>query len=374
MRPGLLPIELPWSEWAALVTLLRVAAGPRAVLPPGYCEGIAQSSGRKEVVMRRLVVVVLLAALAAGGAYCWVNYEVEIRRGQEGLDSITIRPKQAGSTPGRTAEGSAEADVPRVVRIATFNLDGLGERKLAQQPTAAVLADVISRFDVVAVQAVQQGALLRLVDQVNAGGRQYDYASGADAAGQSGGFLFDRSSIEIDRSTVQSVADPGGRLRHQPLVALFRVRGPDPAEAFTFKLINVQTDPGGAAPDRELFDEVYRAVRDDQPDEDDLILLGGVGEAGGMGQSGETLWLSSSISETPTTLGGTLPADNILFDARATAEFTGRSGVLDLMREFDLTWREASEVSDHLPVWAEFSSHEGGELVRVAGSHDRTER
>ena len=36
-------------------------------------------------------------------------------------------------------------------------------------------------------------------------------------------------------------------------------------------------------------------------------------------------------------------------------EFTGTCGVFDLMAEFGLSVDEALEVSDHLPVWAEFS-------------------
>jgi hypothetical protein len=31
------------------------------------------------------------------------------------------------------------------------------------------------------------------------------------------------------------------------------------------------------------------------------------------------------------------------------------------MREFDLTMQQAQEISEHLPVWAEFSSYEGGQ-------------
>ena len=84
--------------------------------------------------------------------------------------------------------------------------------------------------------------------------------------------------------------------------------------------------------------------------------------------------LSAAVSDTPTTIRGTQPVDNILFDPRATTEFTGRSGVLDLMREYELTWREVSEVSVHLPVWAEFSSSEGGQSGHLAERDGATTR
>jgi hypothetical protein len=58
-------------------------------------------------------------------------------------------------------------------------------------------------------------------------------------------------------------------------------------------------------------------------------------------------------------------ADNILFDRRATVEYTGRCGVVDLIRELDLTPQAALEISEHLPVWAEFSSYENGQRGHV---------
>ena len=332
--------------------------------------------------MRRLIVVALLVALATGGAYCYVNYDVKVRQGQDGLESIMIRPKADPSAPGRPSGQWADGSLRPAVRIATFNLGRLTEKKLDDQRVSAVLAHVIPRFDVVAVQGIgagNRGVLVRLVEQINAGGREYDFATcpatTPNAGGQSGAFLLNRATIEIDRSTVQSVEDPDRRFRHRPLVALFRVKGPDPAEAFTFKLINVQTDPDRAAAELELLDDVYKVVRDDPSGEDDVILLGDLGSAAaGPDRLGEMPGLRPAITDTPTTIDGTRPADNILFDPRATTEFTGRAGVLDLMREFELTWREVSEVSDHLPVWAEFSSHEGGQSGHVADLPGRTAR
>src|SRR5204863_6411769 len=58
--------------------------------------------------------------------------------------------------------------------------------------------------------------------------------------------------------------------------------------------------------------------------------------------------------------------DNLVFDRTATQEFLGRSGVFDFLREYNLSEAQAKQVSDHLPVWAEFSIYEGGVPGRVA--------
>ena len=47
-------------------------------------------------------------------------------------------------------------------------------------------------------------------------------------------------------------------------------------------------------------------------------------------------------------------------------EFTGTCGVFDLMAEFGLSVDEALKVSDHLPVWAEFSVRESTVVGPVA--------
>ena len=50
--------------------------------------------------------------------------------------------------------------------------------------------------------------------------------------------------------------------------------------------------------------------------------------------------------------------DHILIDRRMTREYTGRFGVLDFQNDLGLTEEQAILVSDHQPLWAEFSAYE----------------
>jgi len=43
----------------------------------------------------------------------------------------------------------------------------------------------------------------------------------------------------VNRRSIYTVNDPDDLLHREPLVAMFRVRGPPPQEAFTFVLIDV---------------------------------------------------------------------------------------------------------------------------------------
>jgi len=73
----------------------------------------------------------------------------------------------------------------------------------------------------------------------------------------------------------------------------------------------------------------------------------------------------AAIRSTPTNVDSTLQTENIVFQNPATDEFTGRAGVLDFLRAYNLTVERAREVSNYMPVWAEFSIFEGGERGRA---------
>jgi deoxyribonuclease-1-like protein len=323
--------------------------------------------------MLRLLLVALLVALIGGGVFFFWNYQIERHYEDGKFAYLKITPRTRGDQPGdrppaRSPQGT--------IRIATFNLGQLDERKLNNRAVSDTLVKVLPRYELIALQGLlgpSRGAIVRLVEQINkTTGRHYDFAAippGRDPNDEYSAFLFDQTALEIDRSTLHAV-DTAGRIRRPPLVAAFRVRGLPEAEAFTFTAINVHTSPDRVSAEIDVLADVFRAVRDDKlRDEDDVILLGDLeADENHLGQLGQVPGLTAAVTGTPTTLRGTRRADNILFDRRATVEFTSSSGVLDLMRELDLSLEAAREISEHLPVWAEFSSYEGGQPGAMAGS------
>ena len=330
--------------------------------------------------MARFWFVVLVIGAAIGGWYFFTHYQVE------GIESLTVEPRttspNSGASPANALAPAEQSQEPlpvpqgrNTIRIATINLGPFDQKKLDKPHVVDRLVQVIGRFDVMAIQDVRgrdQGILIGFLERINAEGRHYDFAAspsvGRDDVEQYSAFLFDRSTVEIDRSTVYLVEDEAGRFRREPLAAAFMARGPSPNEAFTFTLVNVHTDSSRAAEELDLLDDAFRAVRDDSRGEDDVILLGDLGaDDRHLGQLGQLPNVTCAISDVPSTTRGTRLVDNVLFDRRATVEFTGRSGVVDLIREFELSMRQAVEISDHLPVWAEFSVFEGGQAGNVAG-------
>jgi len=239
-----------------------------------------------------------------------------------------------------------------------------------------VIVAILKNFDLIAIQevrAVSQDVVPQLAALLNADGKyHYDYAIGPRLGRTSSkeqyAFVFDQASIEIDRNQLYTVDDPDRLLHRPPLVGWFRARGPAPQQAFTFSLVTMHTDPDEVDLELDVLDNVFYKVRDDGRNEDDVIMLGDFNASEtNLRQLGQIAGLVKVVSgQTPTNTLHNAQYDNILFDRTATSEFTGRGGVYDFLRDYNLTLERAKHVSDHLPVWAEFSVYEGGRQGAIA--------
>lgn len=321
--------------------------------------------------MRRAIWYLVPILAVAGGWYAHKQgYDAQL------WDEAARLWEQWKPVPGPVAPDAhlPPATKRPVIRIATFNLGRFDETKLANARVREIVAQIISRFDLVALQGIQasnQGLLVQLLNQVRTADRDYDFAIAPEVVARGGepwsAFVFDRTAIAVDRTTVFPIDDAGGRLRRKPLVGSFCARAAKANEAFTFTLINVCVDPDFSIEEQALLPDIYRAVRQGRPTEDDILMVGTLDlDPQKLQQLQERFRLTSPVTNVPTTTRGTRVSDQILFPQAATVEFTGQAGVVDLIREFGLSMPEAVEISDHLPVWVEFSAFEGGQPGRIA--------
>jgi len=326
----------------------------------------------------RKPIVFLLAVLAVGGCFLFFRYF-----SIEGLDKLLLVSRDDDKNdPGENVDLPPVARSGETIRIATFNIQVFGDSKSNKPHVMEYLARVVRQYDVVAVQEIcsaNQDLVPRFVDLINAQGRDYDYVIGPRLGGpmdqEQYGFLFDKASLVVDRTQLYTIDDPDDLLRREPLVAHFRVRGPPEENAFTFTLANVRiaSDPSAAAREIDMLDKVFQSVLADGRKEDDVILLGDFNaDHRHLGELGAVPGITWAVSGVPTDVQRTRQLDNLVFHKQATSEFTGRGGVFDFMRKYNLTRDEALEISDHLPVWAEFSIYEGGQPGRVATRPDAT--
>jgi len=288
---------------------------------------------------------------------------------------------QTGSYQTASAGGNAppqNVGMGPTITIASFNIKDFGPTKAGKGYVMRELAEIINRFDVVAVQEISTTdeymvrKFLRLVNQLGSQiGRNYDYVIGprlgVTTQKEQYAYIFETGKIEIDRHSVFTVSDPEGMLDREPLVATFRTRGVDPDQAFTFTLVNVHVDPDLVEREMEALALVYKVVRRESRGEDDIILLGDFNtDDRRLGRLGQLPGMLPLIAGVSTNTRQTAQYDNVILHKPSTTEYSGNSGVYDFMRYKNLSLEQALQVSDHFPVWAEFSIYERDGFGRVA--------
>lgn len=324
--------------------------------------------------MKRLGIrIFALLVLLTGGWYLWHHKQIDNLG-----DAVRLARSQLATWKHTLA--STRGNSRETIRIASFNIQAFGEAKLRDPQVAACLAQIIQQFDIVAVQELRGSdvSFLRdFVQQINAQGSNFD--SIASPPAQTGryvertAFLFNRNTIEWDGSHAYSVQDPDDLMYREPFVGWFRAVHPESDRAFTFSLANVHLDARKPLEEIAALGQLLGAVRGDGRFEDDIVIAGDFNAAPQyLRDLQQTVGLQLLISGTATNVELTRHADNLLIHPLATSEFTGRAGVFDFLKAFNLTVEQASAISDHLPVWAEFSIHEGDSATWTASQSTRS--
>ena len=312
------------------------------------------------------LMVVLLVGLG-GYLGCDPN-NIEI---PSGLAPTANREKETASGNRLNAPANATlnaavipARTTNTVIVGSFNMQHLGPTKLDEPWVMERFADIIRQFDVIALQEISssdQRALPILVQEVNRIGGRYSYTIspriGRKSTGyfEQYGYVFDTTRIQSSPEVSYVVDDQADVLHREPFCGRFQTitRGGQP---FSFTLINIHTDPDEIGHELDVLADVYRSVRQFEYPEDDVMLLGDLNAPPtGLKSLGQIPDLVPIIQNVFTNTVQTKTLDNILVDRVHTREFTGRAGIIDLEKMFGLQKNDAKRISDHVPVWAEFT-------------------
>lgn len=293
------------------------------------------------------------------------------RGSAESIASRKISPVGLSQT---SAVGSGKSQTS--IRVATFNIKVFGKSKASDAEVMRQLAAVFMQFDVVAVQEIRGDPdipINTLLDQITRMGGRYRAVHGPPIGRTSQtecyGFVWDQDRIDFIAQSDYMIEDRADLMHREPMVASFqtRVAPVDSRLPFRFTLINVHTDPDlvrGDTGDNELnvLDDVFQSVRNFEYEtngEEDFMMLGDLNvDVGKLAELGQIPGVVSLVGDVPTNTLKTKTYDHILIDSRVTTEYVRRSGVLDLENMFGIDQSAALKISDHLPVWAEFSVYE----------------
>lgn len=254
---------------------------------------------------------------------------------------------------------------PQTLLIATFNIQTFGEKKIGDPVLAQQIAAIIRQFDVVAIQEIReknQTLMQQLLQYVNAQGARYDYLLGPrlgrTVSKEQYAYVYDTTKVNGSPNASYTIQDDADLLHREPLVARFVTRVPQGYRPFSFSIVNIHTDPDEVKDELPVMHQVLKNVREFEwlsAQEDDVLLMGDLNAAprqfGELGRMPGIYWVIDGQS---TMSKGSNTNDNIIFDRGLTNEFTGRAGVLDVSAFFNISRESAQNISDHMPVWAEF--------------------
>ena len=322
---------------------------------------------------------VIFLVLVIGGFYFWKNFEIRFndeqgivlhRRGEtttpenpppDDTSHIDGEAAQPSQQPSPQPVATSEITPMSTMTIASWDLTPLNYEKLADDTRAQRISEVIAQFDLIAVQGVVRTSqpLDEIIRRINATEKKYAYVipNNIGNVPEYVAFLFNTETIKYDPDKTREIVESS--LSYRPLVALFCAAKPPPDKAFTFHLVNVKIPNDRKDVETKVLGRVFRQVRDGDPAEDDVIMLGNFGLPV---QQIESLcdvpYLAIAHDDMPTTIDGMDSTTNIVFDKMRTVmgvECIGNTKRVDLIKLYDLKLSEAAAIAEHLPISAEFS-------------------
>ncbi|MDC7127369.1 MAG: endonuclease/exonuclease/phosphatase family protein [Spirochaetales bacterium] len=268
-------------------------------------------------------------------------------------------------------------DTDQTIKVASFNVNVLGTTKIGRHNTLEVLADIATRFDILAMQEVGSNSskssyetcekiLKSYVSEVNniAGTEMYAFIHGDQYA-----YIYRTDKIELISYEIYSGNQD---FVYPPLIAEFESIDGN----LDFTIITIHTSPSFAAFEiPALYTSVSELI--EQYSEEDVVCLGDFNADGDYYIEGQydSLVLNGFdgyITGIPNSADTTVASNDYTYDriqmtSSMSSDYTNNWGVLIFKDYYDVTICEGSDtrkgtelaLSDHYPVWVElFTDHD----------------
>jgi len=318
---------------------------------------------------------ILFVVIVIGGLYFWNHYEIRFDKERGVLVGKRGELQQPNPAPPPAIDNETEIPLSQslmpnqvapmtTITIATWDLTPLNFEKLADSTRAQRISDIISQFDLIAVQGVVRTTqtLDEIIRRINAKGKTYAYVTPKNFGSlpEYVAFLFNTETVKYDPEGIYDLVEPS--LSYRPLVASFCAVQPPQEKAFTFNLVNIKIPNDRKDIEAMVMGRIFREVRDRSAEngEDDVIMLGNFASPV---QQIDSLcsvpYLAAVHNDLPTTIDELDSTCNIVFDKQRTIECNGNAKRVDLIKLYDLKLKDAADIAGHFPICAEFSVFEG---------------
>ena len=266
------------------------------------------------------------------------------------------------------------------IKIASFNIQVFGQTKAGKPEVMDILAQIIRRYDIVAIQEIRniaETAIITLKDKVNEDGSSYAVVTGPRVgrtrSKEQYAYMYNTETIDDptgaytydddgDGNGVNDIDDsihPNDLFEREPYVAHFKVKW----GTFDFVLINIHTKPDHAETEIGYLPGVITDALT-RIGETDVICLGDFNADGSYFD--EDTYLSVFPADryywlVPNSADTNLAASDRTYDRIVTTlsmdeDYADTWGVFRFDQEYDFSspTMDPDDVSDHYPVWAEF--------------------
>lgn len=267
--------------------------------------------------------------------------------------------------------GASDSTKAEPLLVASFNLKSYGDSKASNPAVLRVLAGIISRYDLVAVQEIRDAdgsAVKALDDAVRTLNPAYGIVVG-ERLGRSSykeqyAIFYDSSRLLLDGAPyTYDDTGPDDLFEREPLFAHFKtIDG-----TFDFTLGDIHVKPDEAVAEIARLPQAMSDAAGHY-DESDVILCGDLNADGSyydeeaaasLFPSTSYVWLIGNEIDT-TVAASDNTYDRMVATATMAEDFAGQAGAYRFDEELDLAslGLSAADISDHYPVWAAFALSE----------------
>ena len=262
---------------------------------------------------------------------------------------------------------SEQANCPDTIKIASFNIQVFGKTKAGKPEVMEIITDIITQFDIVAVQEIRDKsgtAITHLENLLDATGTDYNYIIGPRLGRTSSkeqyAYIYNTNTIEAIGEPYTYDDSAKDIFHREPFIAQFKAKN----GTFDFTMVTIHTDPDSATEEIYALHQVIEQARS-FTGESDIIALGDFNadcnyhEESNRGPLSEDSYIYAIKDSADTNLAKSdCTYDRIIITKSSTeTDFTGMSGVYRFDTIHNLSYKEAKKVSDHYPVYAVFSTN-----------------
>jgi hypothetical protein len=255
---------------------------------------------------------------------------------------------------------AAEEGAAKTARISSFNIRIFGTAKMGKSEAASILADIVSRSDITAIQEVRSVSVEPVERFMALLPERFSFVlgprEGRSISREQYWVIYDTEKFIVLGTVVYP--DPQDIFEREPLGVYFAAR-----DNFDFILINNHIRPRGASAEISALPDAAAWFKN-YFDEEDVLILGDFNADGSYYDEAllssvfpsrdYEIIITNDLDTTPAP--GSNTYDRFIITNTAREDYASARGVLPFDEEYDFSSLgiKPSDVSDHYPVWAEF--------------------